>query len=165
MQTHTRRPDKAAGLALASMAAGLTGATPGCQVVAGSAPPCVSVCLSLSLSLSRPKRARGDPTATGAARSPRFIIDCRAPDHHRRHSPPPTPPGVRGDFISQLSSAPEACQGNRQGALLTALRFGCPLVELELAEQGAVLMVLLHTRMHAQSFYHFGKLTSYFFYF
>lgn len=35
--THTEAPDKAAGLAPASMAAGLTGAKPGRQVVGGSA--------------------------------------------------------------------------------------------------------------------------------
>ena len=32
--------------------------------------------------------------------------------------------------------------------LLTALWFGCPLVELELGEQGAVLVVLLHIQGH-----------------
>lgn len=41
--------------------------------------------------------------------------------------------------------APETCQDAGQGALLTALQFGCPLVELQLGEQGAVLLVLLRT--------------------
>lgn len=37
------------------------------------------------------------------------------------------------------------------GTLLTALRFGCPLVELELGEQGAILMVLLHIQAHSMN--------------
>lgn len=44
--------------------------------------------------------------------------------------------------------APASCRDAGRVVLLTALRFGCPLVELELREQGAILLVLLHMEAH-----------------
>lgn len=49
--------------------------------------------------------------------------------------------------------APASCRNAGRVVLLTALWFGCPLVELELWEQGAILMVLLH--IQANSINHF----------
>lgn len=49
------------------------------------------------------------------------------------------------------SCAPASCRDTGRVVLLTALGFGCPLVELELREQGAILLVLLHVWAHSIS--------------
>lgn len=148
---HTEASNKAVSLALGLMAAGLTGTRPGWQVVMGSAEARASLHVSGFVSLAPlQKKALKSLTTTetgggganchwGACLLWLIINYCAA--------------GSKASVSAATSSvkhthAPASCRDAGRAALLTTLWFGCPLVELELGEQGAILVVLLHIQAH-----------------
>lgn len=131
------------------MAAGLTGSQPGWQVVRGSAEARASLRVSGFLSLaplqtkaleSSDKHGEGGPTATEVhVCFGLLLITVRQASK--------TPASAATSSV-KFTRAPASCRHAGRVVVLTALWFGCPLVELELREQGAILLVLLHVQTH-----------------
>lgn len=153
LQTH-RGPRHGSRSGSVWMATGLTGAGPGWQVVRGSVEAQASLHVSGSRSpfqgAGESRHAqRGNCVLRGSGGGGGMLMATEV--HvwfglllitvwHRVK-----PLSVATSSV-KLVGAPVSCWDAGQVALLTALHFGCPLVKLELGEQGTILVVLLCKR-------------------